>query len=96
MPGEKLAGSIELISQQEMQAVPAALSLKSGGDLATRTDEQGTERPVDVTYQASVPLDDDSGRLVAGTTGHAKVHAGWQPLAARLWRGLCRTFRFEM
>ena len=96
LPGEKLAGAIELLSQQEMQGIPAALSLKAGGDVATRTDEQGTERPVEVTYQASVPLNDDAGRLVAGTTGHAKIHAGWQPLAARLWRGLCRTFRFEM
>jgi putative peptide zinc metalloprotease protein len=96
LPGERLAGSIELLSHQEMQAIPAALALKSGGDLPTRTDEQGTERPIDVTYQASVPLDDHTGRLAAGTTGHAKIHAGWQPLATRLWRGLCRTFRFEM
>jgi len=96
LPGEKLAGSIELLSHQEMQAVPAALSLKAGGNLATRTDEQGAERPVDVAYQASVPLDDDSGLLVTGATGQAKIHAGYQPLAIRLWRSLCRTFRFEM
>lgn len=96
LPGEKLAGQIEHLSQQEMQAAPTNLSLKGGGSLATRTDEQGVERPIEVTYQASVPLVDHAGRLVAGTTGQAKIHAGYQPLATRLWRSLCRTFRFEM
>ena len=96
LPAEKLVAQIEHLSQQELQAAPASLSLKAGGNLATRTDEQGVERPVEVTYQASAPVDDDAGRLLAGTTGQAKIHAGYQPLATRLWRGLCRTFRFEL
>ena len=56
----------------------------------------GIERPRSVVYQASVPLDDDTGCIVAGTTGWARVHAGSQPLWQRLWRSACRTFRFEM
>jgi putative peptide zinc metalloprotease protein len=96
LPGKKQTARIEHLSQQELQAAPVALSLKAGGHLATRTDEQGVERPLEITYQASAPLDDETGRLLAGTTGQAKVHAGYQPLAARLWRSVCRTFRFEM
>ena len=96
LPAEAWTGRIEHLSQQQMHSAPANLSLKSGGNLATRTDEQGIERPVDVLYQASVPLHDEEGRLLPGTTGRAKVHCGYQPLALRLWRTACRTFRFEM
>lgn len=95
-PGVKRTSSIEHISQQEMKAAPRNLTLKSGGDMATRTDETGLERPIDITYQASVPLTDSTGLLLPGTTGHAKIHAGYQPLYRRLWRTACRTFHFEM
>lgn len=106
-PNLKRTSSIEHISQQEMQAAPRNLTLKSGGDMATRTDETGMERPVDVTYQASVPLSsqqtpsaDMPARgvcgLLSGSTGHAKIHAGYQPLYRRLWRTACRTFHFQM
>ncbi len=96
LPGDKRMAQIEHLSRQELQAAPAALTLKGGGSLATRTDQQGVERPVHVTYQASAPLEADPGKLLTGTTGQAKIHAGYQPLGTRLWRGLCRTFRFEM
>ena len=95
-PGAKRISTIEHISQQEMKTAPRNLSLKSGGDMATRTDETGIERPVDVTYQASVPLADTSGLLIPGSIGHAKIHAGYQPIYRRLWRMACRTFHFEM
>jgi putative peptide zinc metalloprotease protein len=95
-PTSKRLSRIEHISQQEMQAAPKNLTLKSGGDMATRTDETGMERPVDVTYQASAPLSDTSGLLFPGSTGHAKIHAGYQPLYRRLWRTACRTFHFQM
>ena len=95
LPGERRVCRIDHLSQQEMQAVPASLSLKSGGPLATRTDEEGVERPVDVVYQASVSLADEP-KLIAGTTGQARIHVDWRPLAPRLWRSFCRTFRFEM
>ena len=94
LPGEKWVATIEHLSRQELQAAPATLTMKAGGPVATQTDDQGIERPVDVFYQASVPIEGDT--LLSGTTGAAKVHAGYQPLAMRLWRSFCRTFRFEM
>ncbi|MCI0360760.1 MAG: HlyD family efflux transporter periplasmic adaptor subunit, partial [Planctomycetaceae bacterium] len=96
LPGEKLAGQIDRIAAEELKAASNRLSTRGGGQLATRTTAEGYEKPLGVVYQASVPLDDESGRLVLGGTGIAKVHAGWQPLATRLWRSACRTFRFEM
>ena len=94
--GRKFTGRIEQISQQELQAAPQNLSAKAGGELATRTDGSGIERPVATVYQASVPLTDEAGELLIGATGHAKIHAGYEPLAARLWRACRRTFHFEM
>ena len=95
-PGRRFTGRIEQISQQELQAAPQNLSAKSGGDLATRTDANGVERSVAVIYQASVPLADDSASILVGATGQAKIHTGYEPLAARLWRACRRTFHFEM
>ena len=37
-----------------------------------------------------------SGQFVAGMTGHAKIHTGYQTIGRRLWRMACQTFRFEM
>jgi putative peptide zinc metalloprotease protein len=96
LPGQRLAGCIDHIAEENMQAAPARLAERSGGSLATQTGEGGIERPVSVLYQASVPLDDPAGRIVVGATGWARVRAGYQPLWQRLWRSACRTFRFEM
>lgn len=94
--GVKFQSRIEHVSQQEMQAAPKSLSLRGGGEMATRTDASGVERPVEVTYQASAPLSDANCGLLAGTTGNGKIHAGYQPLYRRLWRMACRTFHFEL
>jgi putative peptide zinc metalloprotease protein len=96
LPGQLLTGRIEHIAADELKAASARLSTRGGGRLATQTTAEGFEKPLGVVYQASVPLDDATGQLILGGTGQAKVHAGWQSLGARLWRGLCRTFRFEM
>lgn len=95
-PGRKLRGAIDHISQQELQAAPRNLTAKAGGNLATKTDENGVERPVEVIYQASVPLSDPAGKILLGSRGHAKIHTGYEPLGTRLWRELRRTFHFEM
>jgi putative peptide zinc metalloprotease protein len=94
--GEQFAGRIEHLSAEELKVASAGLSTQGGGRLPTRTTADGLEKPLGVVYQASVPLDDPTGRLVTGGAGTAKIHAGWQPLGQRLWRSLCRTFRFEM
>jgi putative peptide zinc metalloprotease protein len=96
LPGDDLAGQIDHIASEELKAVPDRLASRTGGTLATRTAAGGYEQPLGVVYQASVPIDDATGTLFVGGTGIAKIHAGWQPLGQRLWRSLCRTFRFEM
>jgi len=96
LPGERRVGQIERIAEENMQAAPTRLAAQTGGQLATRADEGGVERPLSTVYQANVPVDDPTGRIVIGTTGLARIHAGWQPLWQRLWRNACRTFHFQL
>lgn len=96
LPGEKLATRIERISQSEQKEMPKSLSAKLGGQVETVTDEYGRERPRQTLYEAQVLLDNSEGRLVAGMTGRAKIHAGYQTIGRRLWRMACKTFRFDL
>jgi len=96
LPGQALRSELRQISQLDMQATPRSLSSKAGGELLTRTDGAGAERPLSATYQGSAPLMVDKGDLLVGATGQAKIHTGYLPLAARVWRYLCQTFRFEV
>ena len=52
--------------------VAIAFRRRGGGELATRTTADGLEKPLGVVYQASVPLDDATGRLLLGGTGTAE------------------------
>ena len=80
----------------EQKVTPRQLSTKSGGELMSKSDASGMERPMNTTYQARVPLDDPEGRLVQGLRGTAKIHATWQPIGRRVWRYLIRTFNFKL
>lgn len=95
-PGRRFAGKIDQISQLDMKVTPKRLSSKAGGEVATRTDAAGIERPASATYQASVPLDDERGSIYLSTGGRAKIHVGYQTFAAKLWRAFCATFSFDV
>jgi putative peptide zinc metalloprotease protein len=96
LPGQRLLGHVSHVSEQNMEATSSRLAARGGGQLATRRDQAGIERPLATVYQASVPFDDPAGQIVVGATGIARIHAGYQPLWQRLWRAACRTFHFEM
>ena len=95
-PGRPIRSRIEHLAADDLQTTPPSLSSKHGGDLATRTDPSGHERPLHTTYLASVEFDDPAATLLPHTTGQAKIHAGYQTIATRVWRYLCQTFRFEL
>ncbi len=80
----------------EMKETPRAISSKTGGEVMSKADESGRERPINKSYQARVPIDDADGRLVQGLRGTAKIYADWQPLGQRVWRYLMRTFNFKL
>jgi putative peptide zinc metalloprotease protein len=96
LPGQNYRGEIEEIANHKMAVTSAKLSNKTGGELATKTDAEGNERPLSTTYQARVQIDDVNLLLRQGLRGEAKIHAGWETLSSRLWRYVARTFNFEL
>lgn len=96
LPEMMFRSQVSDIAAEKLQVASKQLSNKSGGELATKTDEAGQERPMSATYEAWADLDDPAHVLRLGLTGTAKVHAGYQTLGQRLWRYLTRTFHFQM
>ena len=97
LPHDTFTGTIDKISEEEMEFSPKRLTAKAGGELSTKTDpESGVERPMSTSYQASVPLPDPNRLLRIGLRGSAKIHVRPQTLGQRAWRLLARTFNFKL
>ena len=96
LPGTPLRSTTQSISPIRMKAVPPALSSRTGGPLVTTTDASGNDVPQTPTYLVSVPIDCERLMLVDGATGRAKIRVGSQTIGWRIWRAICRTFRFEL
>ncbi|HEV7221080.1 MAG TPA: hemolysin D, partial [Pirellulales bacterium] len=96
LPGETLHGRIAEIAAEPLTVSPRSLSNKAGGELATKTDEGGVERPLNTSYQVRVPIDDPEGLLRISLRGRGRVHAVAQTLGHRLWRYVTQTFNFRL
>lgn len=91
---ETFQGQIAEIAKGELDAAPAALSQKAGGELQTRSVGNGQEAPASTSYQAKVPLNYDDKRILLSMAGRAKIHAGYTTLSQILWRYFRQTFTF--
>jgi hypothetical protein len=80
----------------EMEFTSRQLSSKAGGELMSKQDSSGMERPMTTSYQARAAIDDNTGLMVQGLRGTARISADWQPLGKRAWRYLMRTFNFHL
>jgi putative peptide zinc metalloprotease protein len=96
LPFENLHGEIAEVANEPLRVSPRYLSNKVGGELATKTDDTGAERPQTTSYQVRVPLDDPDGQLRIGYKGRARIHTAPRPLGRRLWRMLTQTFNFRL
>lgn len=96
LPAETLAGEIAEIGAEPLTVSPRHLSNKAGGELATKTDESGVERPLNTSYQVRVPLDDPEDLLRIGLRGRGRIHTQPQTLGHRLWRYITQTFNFRL
>jgi putative peptide zinc metalloprotease protein len=97
LPGDVFYSNIASISQIPLTAAPRELSHKSGGDLQTKTDASGVERPENTSYEALAPIDDPDQLLVVGLRGRAKISsAHWISLGTRAWRAFSQTFHFKL
>ena len=88
-------GQIQKVALAPMEVTPVSLASQGGGELNTKTDDNGMLRPISTSYQARVPMSNDDDLLRVGLTGQARVYTGWQPLGRRMYRYLARTFRFD-
>lgn len=96
-PGDVFYSEITEISQTPMTATPRELSHKTGGELQTKTDASGVERPATTSYEALAPIDDPNQLLVVGLRGRAKISAAhWRSLGSRALRAFLQTFHFKM
>jgi len=95
LPGQAFESTIIEIGP-EMEFTSRQLSSKGGGGLMSKQDASGAERPMNISYQARAAIDDNSGTLVQGLRGTARISANWQPLGKRAWRWIMRTFNFHL
>lgn len=99
LPDERLVGEVAEVSQSDLKVSSRRMSAKSGGELATKTDPSGAERPLRPSYQARVPIDDPDGLLRLGLRGRGKIHMDrdqWRTLAQRGWRLLKSIYEFNL
>lgn len=70
---------------------------EQNGPLARGDNPEGGvyRKSLNTKFQASAPLVDGEEILFAGATGKARIRAGYQTIAQRLWRYLSQTFRFR-
>lgn len=96
LTNQRWKGAIDQISKDRMPMTPPSLSKQKGGNLATRTDARGVQRPLNATYPATVSLDDPQSLVEPDFRGRAKIRAGYQTLWERLFRYLSKTFHFDL
>jgi len=97
LPLDTFRGKIQEIAKSEMKAAPRNLGTKAKGELLTKTDETGVERPWNPSYPALVfPLEGPDDLLRNGLRGRAKINARWQTASEQVWRFLSETFHFKM
>jgi len=89
-------GKITELSLIDSQFAPQPLSNKSGGDMATITDDKGRERLDSAAYQATVSLDQDLDLLRTGVRGRARYTIMTRSLGQWIYRYLRQTFHFRL
>jgi len=81
------------VSEQPQSEVPAGLSNRHGGPLATEVGSGGTERTPTPMFTARIQLTTDAGGLVTGQRGRARFTGPRRTALQWGWRWLCETFR---
>ena len=96
LPAETFHSELAEIAELSLDRVPPQLSAKTGGELMTTQDADGTERPFSTSYAAKALLEPGDTLLRSGLRGRAKISVGYQSLGTRLWRYLIETFHFRL
>jgi putative peptide zinc metalloprotease protein len=95
-PERTFTGAITELAETHIQAGSERLSGKAGGQLPTKTDEAGRERPISTSYEALMTLDDPEGVFTPGMRGTARIQVGSRTVGQWLLRLIWQTFNFRM
>jgi putative peptide zinc metalloprotease protein len=87
---------LEAVADDQMEVVSPRLSSTSGGAVPAQHDTSGLVKPLAISYQAEVRLDNSLGLFRNGLTGTARIKTEPRTLASRLWRYVKRTFNFDL
>jgi hypothetical protein len=86
-------GVVTEIAQVDAASIPAALSRRAGGDVATKQDPVSkAEKPYHPHYLSAVRFQRTDGCIHPGALGRVKIEAGSQTLWWRFQRYLAGTF----
>jgi len=96
LPWQTFRGTIDEIAETNLEGGSERLSVKSGGQVPTRTDESGREMPISTSYEALMAVDDPDGAFTAGMRGSARIRVGQRTVGSWLLRLLWQTFNFRM
>lgn len=95
-PEKTFSGNISQLAETHIEAGSERLSGKAGGNVPTKTDESGAERPISTSYEALMTLDDPDGVFTPGMRGTARIQVGSRTVGQWLLRLLWQTFNFKM
>lgn len=96
LPDLIFEGSITSIADRQSDFAPRQLSNKSGGDLATVTDNEGREQLTELAYQATVKLNEQTDLMRTGLSGRAMFIVDKRSVGGWIWRYLRQTFHFRL
>jgi putative peptide zinc metalloprotease protein len=96
LPDRSLAGVVREISPVPVDVLPRELAATGVVPVDPEARDEG--RPLDPAYRVRVELagDETTTAPLRWSTGEARIRLAAEPLAYRLWRGVQRTFHFEL
>ncbi len=96
--GHLLTAKVNLISQDELQGLPPALSNKNHGEVPTKTAEgpHQTEVPLNKSFTVLANLPNDDMQWKPGTRGFARIHLEPASIYWRVKRYISQTWNFKL
>ena len=95
-PWQTFTGTVDVIAETHIESGSERQSVKAGGQVPTRTDEDGREIPISTSYEAMMTLADTDAVLTPGMRGTARIQVGSRTVGQWLLRQLWQTFNFKM
>lgn len=96
IPDQVWCGSVDQVGLGALDYVPPRLAGQAGGEMATRKNDAGHDRPWNTSYLVRVRVDDPAGRLRLGLRGAARIHVASETLSTKISRWGARTFQFRL